>query len=451
MRFRKVTTVVTLATAAVLVAAGCSSKKAASGSSGSAGGTLSADCAAFSAYSGHKGDKVTMYTGIVGAEADSLQTSWKPFEACTGIKIQLTADKGFESQLKIKVQGGNAPDIAIFPQPTLLQTMVASGKMKVASDALTTLAKKNWSADLINFGTVGGKFYAAPMGTNAKSIVWYSPKAFKAKNYTVPTTWDEMIALSDKIVSDGGKPWCVGIESGVATGWPLTDWMEEVMLRMYGPDVYDQWVTHKIPFNDEKVQKVLAKVGEIVKNPKYVNGGIGDVKSIATTNFAKAGLPIESGKCWMYQIGAFYSANWTKGKTIGPDGDLFAFYEPPLSTAFGKPVEGGGEFVGAFSDKPAVQAVQLYLASGEWATARVKVHSGWLSANKAVDVAVYTDPVDALGVKLLTDPKATFRFDGSDLMPSSVGSGSLWKQMTSWILGQDDKTTLDNVESSWPK
>jgi alpha-glucoside transport system substrate-binding protein len=230
--------------------------------------------------------------------------------------------------------------------------------------------------------------------------------------------------------------------------------MEEVMLRMYGPDVYDQWVQHKIPFNDQKVQDVLAKVGSIVKNPKYVNAGIGDVKSIATTAFQKAGLPIEKGKCWLHAQASFYAANWDKGITVGPDGDVYAFYEPPISDQFGKPIEGGGEFPAAFSDKPEVQAVQLYLASGEWATSIAKINpTRGITANKNVDKTAFADtPIAKLSVELLTDPKTTFRIDGSDLMPSSVGTGTFWTNMTQWIIGnQDDKKTLDNIEASWPK
>lgn len=413
--------------------------------------TMTGDCAPFGKYGKYSGATVTMYTSITNPEGQSLEDSWKKFESCTGIHIAYTADKEFETAIKTKVQGGNAPDIAVIPQPGLLQTFAKSGALKLASDALTKEAEENWVPGWISYGTVLGHYFAAPMGANLKSLVWYSPKYFKQYGYTVPTTWDDMLALSDKMVADGHKPWCVGIESGTATGWPLTDWMEEVMLRMYGPDVYDQWTNHTIPFNDPKVQNVLAAVGKIVKNPKYVNAGIGDVRSIATTAFQKGGLPIETGKCMLHAQASFYAANWDKGYKIAKDGDLYAFYEPTMSDKFGKPVEGGGEFVGAFSDRPEVQAVQLYLASGDWATSRAKVATGWVSANQKVDKTAFTDPIDQLSVQVLTDPNATFRFDASDAMPSEVGAGSFWTQMTQWILGQSDKATLDKIEASWPK
>ena len=420
--------------------------------------TMSGDCASFGKYGKYSGATVTVYTSITDPELSYHVKSVKQFEKCTGITIQYQGTKDFEGILKTKVQGGNAPDLAYFPQPGLLQKFATGGTLKPASVDLVKEAQSNWNQSWIDDGTVDGIYFAAPLGANMKSLIWYSPKYFKQWGYTVPTTWDQLIALSDKAASQGHKPWCVGIESGVATGWPLTDWMEEVMLRKYGPDVYDQWVQHKIPFNDPKVLDVLNTVGSIVKNPKYVNAGIGDVKSIATTAFQKGGLPVATGKCVFHAQANFYAANWNPGTKVTPDGDVFAFYEPTISDKFGKVVEVGGEFVGAFSDRAEVQAVQLYLASGDWATAKAKLNaaahtSGWATANKSVDLSAFAaNPIDKLSVQLLIDPSANARFDGSDAMPAQVGTGSFWTQMTQWILGNvTSQQALDNIEKSWPK
>ncbi|MDT4912133.1 MAG: alpha-glucoside transport system substrate-binding protein [Pseudonocardiales bacterium] len=419
--------------------------------------TMSGDCADFGKYGKYTGKKVTIYTSITQPEIGYHINSVKQFEKCTGITIQYSPSKEFEAALKTKVDGGNAPDIAIFPQPGLLQTFAQSGKLQPASDAVTKEAETNWTPSWIGYGTVDKLYFGAPLGANLKSLIWYSPKYFKQYSYTVPTTWDDLITLSDKMVADNHKPWCAGIESGDATGWPLTDWMEEVMLRKYGPDVYDQWTQHKIPFNDPKVLDVLKTVGGILKNPKYANAGIGGTTSIATTAFQDGGKPIETGKCMLHAQANFYAANWSKGTKVAEDGDVFAFYEPTMSDKFGKVAEVGGEFIGAFANRPEVEAVQLYLASGEWATAKAKLNaaahtSGWATANKAVDKSVFVDPIDKLSVDVLTDPKATARFDASDLMPSSVGTGSFWKNMTQWMLGkQTDQQTVDKIEASWPK
>jgi alpha-glucoside transport system substrate-binding protein len=287
-----------------------------------------------------------------------------------------------------------------------------------------------------------------------KSLVWYSPKMFADNGWTIPTTWAELITLSDTIAASGvvDKPWCAGIGSGDATGWPATDWLEDVMLRVNGPEVYDQWLNHEIPFNDPKVAAALDEVGKFLKNDKYVNGGFGNVKTIASTSFQDAGQPILDGECYMHRQASFYAANWPEGTKVGPDGDVWAFYLPAVDDST-HPVLGGGEFTAAFADRPEVKAFQTYLSSVEWANERAKTcgSGGCVTANKNADPNLLTNPVDKLSAEILTDKAATFRFDGSDIMPGAVGAGTFWKGMTNWITGQDDKATLDYIENSWPK
>jgi alpha-glucoside transport system substrate-binding protein len=431
---------------AITACGGGSSNKA------TAAPTLTGACAAYQPYAGHAGKKVTMYASILSPESDSLQKSWAEFTSCTGITISYEGSNDFESQLPVRVQGGNAPDIAIIPQPGLLAQMVKSGKV-VKPPAQTVANEDKWSAIWKTYGSVNGTFYAAPMSSNMKSLVWYSPKAFKAAGYTVPTTWDEMMQLSNTIASAGKmKPWCGGIGSGTATGWPATDWLEEIVLGKYGGDVYDQWISHKIKFSDQQIQDAMQTLQNWMLNPAWVNGGFGDVKTIATTTFQDAGKPILTGKCAMLQQASFYAAQWAKGTKVTADGDVFAFFLPPVSSSVTNPVEGGGEFVTAFSNKPEVQAVQNYLSTAAWATSRIKSStSGWVSANQGVDKSVYTDPIDQLSAKYLTDPSATFRFDASDLMPAAIGSGQEWKSMTAWFAqGQSIKQVAQSIDAAWP-
>ena len=291
-----------------------------------------------------------VYTSIVAPEDQAQKDSYKLFTTCTGAKVTYEGSKEFEAQLPVRVQAGNPPDIAYVPQPGLLKTLVATGKVVEAPSQVADNVDEFFGEDWKAYGSVDDKFYAAPLGANVKSFVWYSPKMFADNGWQIPETWDDMIALSDTIAATGIKPWCAGIESGEATGWPATDWLEDVLLRTAGPDVYDQWVSHDIPFNDPQVATALDDVGGILKNDKYVNGGIGDVKSIATTAFQDAGLPILDGKCAMHRQAGFYAANWPEGTKVAEDGDVFAFYLPTMSDDFGKPVLGGGEFVTAFSD-----------------------------------------------------------------------------------------------------
>jgi alpha-glucoside transport system substrate-binding protein len=280
---------------------------------------------------------------------------------------------------------------------------------------------------------------------------------FKEKGWTVPTTWDEMIKLSDTIAGTGMKPWCAGFESGVATGWPGTDWIEDLMLRTTTTDNYDKWTTHGIPFNDPAVVAAFDKAGEILKNDKYVNGGIGGVKTIATTAFQDGGKPIELGKCAMHRQASFYSGTWKAGSDISETGDIFAFYLPAVDPAKGKPVLGGGEVDAMFNDKPETVAVLSYFTSAQGVKDRAAV-GDWIGPNKAMTPEMAINWKDkkpntilALSIKILNDPAAVFRFDGSDLMPSAVGAGTFWKGMTKWVSGADTKSVTDDIEASWPK
>jgi alpha-glucoside transport system substrate-binding protein len=440
--------------AVALTATACgSSDDTDSGDSASSASSI--DCKPYEAFGDLKGKTVTVYTSITAPEDEPHIASYKPFVDCTGVNIKYEGSKEFEAQLPVRVKGGNAPDIAYLPQPGLLRTMVETGKVKEAPAEVVANVDKNMP-DSKGWGTVDDKFYAAPLGANVKSFVWYSPQAFKDKGYEVPKTWAELLALSDKIVADnpGGdvKPWCAGIESGDATGWAATDWVEDVMLRTAGPEVYDKWVAHEIPFNDPQVATALAEVGKILKNDKYVNGGYGDVKTIASTSFQDGGQPILDGSCYMHRQASFYAANWPEGTKVAPDGDVWAFYLPSVDAST-KPVLVGGEFTAAFADRPEVKAFQTYLSSTEWANERARTCGlgGCVTANKNADPSLLTNPVDKLSAEILTDKAATSRFDGSDLMPGAVGSGTFWKGMTDWITGKDDKTTLDYIEQSWPK
>jgi alpha-glucoside transport system substrate-binding protein len=406
-------------------------------------------CGAYADYQGHDGTSVSIYTPITDADAEDLEDSWAEFEDCTGIEIQYEGTDEFEAQIRVRTQGGNPPDLAFTPQPGLVEELVNGGYVLPAPAEVQTLAEQNWSQDWRDYTTINGEYYGAPLGAFVKSYVWYSPSFFADNGYEVPQTWDEMLALSDEIAASGVKPWCAGIASGDATGWPATDWVEDVMLRLHGPDVYDQWWTHEIPFNDPRVAEAFDMVGEILKNDDYVNGGYGEADSIATTAFEDGGLTILDGTCAMHRQASFYANNFPEGTAIGEDGDVFAFALPPIEAGTAPPVLGSGEFVIAFADRPEVAAVQTYLATAEWADSRAQL-GNWVTANANVDPGNFESVIDQQSLALLQDPEAVFRFDASDVMPGAVGQGSFWSEITEWIVGQDTQSTVSNIESSWP-
>jgi alpha-glucoside transport system substrate-binding protein len=417
--------------------------------------TVDVGCEPYADYMGHEGTSVSLFTSVLPPEQQSYEDAWAPFEQCTGIDIVYEGSDMFESQLPTRLAGGSAPDLAWIAQPALLQSLVEIGGPVPAPQPVIDKVDEYWNPTWKEYGSVNGTLYGAPNSANLKSLVWYSPTLFLDKGYAVPTTWDELLALSDQMVKDQIKPWCGGIESGASTGWPATDWLEQVVLRQSGGDVYDRWVSGEIKFDSPEITKAMDTLAGWMKNPDYVNAGFGDVKTIATTAFQDPGKSILDGKCGMLQQGSSYETQWVTFKEdvyLAEDGDVFAFFLPAMDDAVAtNPVVGGGDFTVAFSDRPEVQAVQTYLASAEYATSRSAQPGSWVSANNAVPSELYFDPIAALSARNLTDPASVFRFDASALMPAAVGEGAEWQELTAWFA--EDKPTrevLQAIDAAWP-
>lgn len=435
---RRATVGIGLGVVAVLALAGCTEGGGDDGSSGSV-----------------EGQTVKISGGITGIEADNMQKSFEQFTEDTGIIVEYTGDKGFEGNIVTKVDGGSAPDIAIVPQPGLLKTLVGTGEVKPAPEGVVANVDENWSPDWKAYGTVDDVFYAAPMLANIKGYVWYSPASFAEWGVEVPTTWDELITLTKTIQEKtGAAPWCAGFASGDASGWPGTDWVEDLVLRQSGPEVYDQWVANEVEFTDPQIADAFTAVGDILLNPAYVNAGFGDVKSINSTAFGDVAAKVADGTCPLTHQASFLSANFLDVKTadgnaptVAPDGDVYAFVLPGFEEGAAT-IEVGGEFVTAFSDSPATVQVLEYMSSPEWADARVSL-GGNISANLNADPSLASSQFLTEAMELLQDPNTTVRFDASDLMPSTVGAGSFWKGMVNWIDGKDQATVLSDIQAGY--
>ncbi|QIG39840.1 carbohydrate ABC transporter substrate-binding protein [Microbacterium sp. 4R-513] len=403
---------------------------------------------------GGSGDNtVTIYGTIADTEAELLEQSWADWEKENDIDIKYESSKEFEQQIAVRAQGGNAPDIAIFPQPGLMADMAKRGYLKEAPQAVADNVAKNWTEDWANYGTVDGTLYGAPLMASVKGWVWYSPKLFAEKGWEVPSDWQGLLDLTAQIQADTGKPpWCIGFGSDAATGWPGTDWIEDIVLRQSGTDVYDDWVANKVPFTDPKIKSAFDEFGKIALNPQYVNAGFGDIGTIVTTPFGDPASALVKGDCVLHHQASFYDGFITDaGGTVAEDGDIWAFLTPGFGggDASGDVVTGGGEIVGAFSDDEATQKVQEYLSSEDWANSRVKL-GGVISANKGLDPDNASSNILKEAIRILQSDETTFRFDASDLMPSAVGAGTFWKGMIDWVNGTPTDTVLEQIQAGWP-
>jgi alpha-glucoside transport system substrate-binding protein len=320
------------------------------------------------------------------------------------------------------------------------------------SDVVESSELDNMVQGVLETGQVDGTQYAVPMSINVKSIVFYPKQPFEAAGYEAPTTYDELVALSDEIQATGTTPWCFGIESEAATGWPATDWVENLMVINNGADVYNQWVNHEIPFNDDTVAETLQQMDDLLLADGRTNGGR---SAIASNNFGTAALPLfdEPPGCFMYRQGNFVAQEGVFPDEVIADIDnIVGVFAMPGLTAADKPVLGGGDLAGIFSkDNESAQKLVQFLASADFGTTEYGASGNWISPRTDFDVSLYPSETWKKIAQVAYE-STDFVFDGSDQMPGEVGSGSFWREMTAWISGGQDATvTLDNIEASWPQ
>lgn len=386
----------------------------------------------------YKGTKVSMFGPFVDVDQVKFEESIKAFEEQTGIDIQYEGSKEFEATISIRIDGGNAPDISDFPQPGLLANFVKSGKVIDVSQFLDAdKLKGNYNQSWLDMATMEGPSGSIMAGvwnrSSVKSLVWYPKKEFDDAGYTVPKTWDELLALTEQIAADGDPAWAIGIESGAATGWPATDWIEDIMLRTTTPENYDKWVKGELPFTDPIVKNAFEKLSQIWLNDDYVYGGR---KSIVTTAFGDSVTPMfdHPPKAWLHRQASFITSFFPEGLKSGEDYDWF--YLPSIDEAYGDPVLVAGDLYAMHNDRPEVRAVMEFFTTGE--SIKTWVQSGGIIApmNDASLDWYPTDVERRMGE--LVKNASTLRFDGSDLMPGSVGAGTFWKGTTDYISGTVD-------------
>ncbi len=404
----------------------------------------------------YSGTVVTMTGPFTDQDEVNFNNSVAAFEEQTGIDIQYTGTKEFEAIITPTVEGGASPDIADFPQPGLLLNLVRGGYVIDVSTFLDAAwLEQNYLASWRDMASMPGPDGDITAGIwarfNGKSLVWYPVQAFADAGYEVPTTWDEMIALSDQIVADGGTPWCVGIESGAATGWPATDWIEEVMLRTTSLENYDNWsfpadAASRLPFSSPEVTAAATTLGDLWFADNYVLGGR---EAIASTFFGDAPVPMfdDPAGCYMHKQGNFITSFFPEGTVAGEDYSFF--YLPPIDEAYGRPFLVAGDIYAMFNDRPEVRAVIDFFTRGESLRAWLE-SGGALSPHNDTQLEWYGSDVER-GIAELVSQATSVRFDGSDLMPGAVGAGSFWKGMTDWISGTVDlETALTEIDAAWP-
>ena len=355
----------------------------------------------------------------------------------------------FEVQIQVETQAGTPPDIAALPQPGTMKRFAEAGYLKPLPSEVVAAIDANYASVWKDLGSYKGNVYGIFHRVNAKSFVWYNKKEWAKRGYTIPTTWDELKKLEDKMVADGIAPWSVGFESAAATGWVGTDWLEDLMLRTAGPDVYDKWVNHEIAFNDPAVVKALNYCGEVFLNKKYTLGG---PNNIIAQNYGDSVKPLFTNPptAMMNRQGNFITGFMQDEIQANLEENVGVFALPAVDPKWGTPVLGGGDQFVAFTDKPGVKEFMTFLTTWEACAPWARI-GGALFPHKTQNFNDYGNSLERDIAKILVNA-TVFRFDASDLMPTEVGSGSFWTGMVNYVSGAENaEQCLKTIDETWPR
>jgi alpha-glucoside transport system substrate-binding protein len=400
------------------------------------------------------GTTINLMGVMVEQDGQKMEAAVVPFEEQTGIDVVYEGTKEFETAINVRVDAGDPPDIANISQPAMAQRFAASGDLIDVSTFLTREhLEENYIDSWLDLATMPGPDGEDIMAgvwhrASAKSMVFYPKAQFDAAGYVVPETWDELMALTQQIADDGDTAWCIGIESGAATGWPATDWLENIMLRTTSLENYDAWVAGELPFDSPEVRNAIAIMDEIWKNDDFVSGG---VDSIVSTYIGDSPVPMfaDPPGCW-FHMQASWITDFFGDDTLVAGEDYDFFYLPPIDEALGRPVLAAGDIMVMFNDRPEVRALMEFFSTPEGVEEWVKL-GGTLSPHKGAQVDWAPTIIDQKIAQLLLDATSV-RFDASDLMPAEVGAGSFWSGMVNYYSGAADlDTVLAEIDASWPQ
>ncbi|UUP16985.1 ABC transporter substrate-binding protein [Nitratireductor thuwali] len=406
----------------------------------------------FKAENDLSGQELTIFGPWLSADEELFESIVAYFEDATGATVNYSGSDSFEQQIVIDTQSGSAPNIAIFPQPGLAANLAEMGHLASLGSETADWVKENYAAgqSWVDLGTYAGQdgtenFYAFPYKADVKSLVWYVPENFEDAGYEIPETMEELKALTEQIAADGETPWCIGLGSGGATGWPATDWVEDMLLRTQPPEVYDQWVANEIPFDDERIVAAIEEFGWFARNEDFVDGG---TEGVVSTDFRDSpkGLFSSPPKCYMHHQASFIPSFFPEGTELGLDADFF--YMPAYEGKdLGKPVLGAGTVFAITEDSDAARAFIEFLktpvAHELW-----MAQSGFLTPYTAVNADAYAnEPLKKQGDILAS--ATTFRFDGSDLMPGRIGAGAFWTGMIDYVGGKSAEDVASDIQKEW--
>ncbi len=378
-------------------------------------------------------------------EGDALAAELAVFTAQQGVPI-IYETYGPVEDLFDLVTGPEPPDLILSPQPGTIREL-APHLVDLSGFVNPNIMNRDFGEYLIDLASVDGVVAGAPIKVDLKSLVWYRPAVFEAEGYDVPQSFDELVALSDQMVANGQVPWCNWIESGPATGWMGTDWVEDLLLGAEGPVVYDEWVDHTVVFQDPRVRVAFERFQFMIDAAGYVFQ-----RSLMTLwPFFENVFPLAFGDCLMHKQASFFAA-FIQG--FGFDlGEFSTFKFPSVNQEFGDSVLGGGVYVAALNEREEVRLLVRYMLSQRFGREALAEVGGWLLPNVRFDTKRYTDELTRSFAEIVQAAllAGQYRFDGSDLMPPEVGAGTFWQGIVDLVdAAKTLPEVLEDIDDSWP-
>jgi alpha-glucoside transport system substrate-binding protein len=391
---------------------------------------------------------IEVFSVYRGTDAESFRRVLDDFEARTGIETAYVGTAAFAARIQERVESGEPPDLALFPQPGLIRDLASRGQLvslESLGTAAASTARSQYPAFLDSL-TVDGELYAVPWRVDLGSLIWYRPDVFAGLGYSVPTSFIELQALVSQMTLDGMTPWCLGVEAFAATGWVGTDWIEDIMLRTQSVAVYDEWARGEVPFDDERVRNAMSTWRDLVLAPGRT---FGSVRVILNTPWEQAGAPLfdDEPGCLMHRQLSTYQNHLPAGTTVGPDGDVDVFVMPAANEADQPPLLLAGEFAAALTSKPGVRELLLHLADPRSAESWAE-EGGYLSPHRQFDAATYANDFDRTLARLMDDA-SVLRFDASDTMPPAVGVGTFWDGIVEYVATQDLDRVVATIDAGY--
>ncbi|WP_149181749.1 ABC transporter substrate-binding protein [Streptomyces sp. TRM49041] len=418
--------------ALALTMAGCGGDGDGGGSSGGGSGKGTTETVRLPKLDGQQLQVVAVWTG---PEQEAFTKVLKEFEKRTGAQVSyVPTQDAMLNYIGTKIAGDSPPDVAMLQQVGALHQAVQRAWAKPAGAETKAQLAKNYSKGWQDLGAVDGTQYGVYFKTANKSLIWYNTAVFDNAGASEPKTWKELLSTAETISASGVTP----VSIGGADGWTLTDWFENVYLSQAGPEKYDQLAKHEIKWTDPSVTQALATLAELFGKPNLIAGGAaGALQTEFPTSVTQTFTGGAQPKAAMVFEGDFVSINIAQTEAkLGTDAKVFPF--PAVGGE--APVVTGGDVAVALTDKPAAQALLTFLASPD-AAAIWAGEGGFISPNKALDVAAYPNDVQRDIAKALIAAGDDFRFDMSDQMPQSFGGTpgkGEWKALQDFLKNPKD-------------